>query len=93
MAKNRIALAAARALDLRPLAKSSRLRYGTFETRGVPAILIGVAAIVLAVGASETAQRAATSLPETLREARLLWTTFRAARPDISGELANAPGR
>ncbi|GAC1302940.1 MAG: hypothetical protein NVS2B3_04030 [Vulcanimicrobiaceae bacterium] len=93
MAKHRTALAAVEALDLRPLAKSSRLRYGAFETRGVPAILVGVAAIVLAVGASKTAQRAATTLPETLREARLLWTTVRPGRPELPADLANGAGR
>jgi hypothetical protein len=49
----------------------------------VPAILCGVAAIVAAAGASAALQRVATIVPETLREARLLWIAVRADRPGM----------
>jgi len=80
-------------LDLRPLAKTSRLRYGPLETRGVPSILFCVAAIVLAVGASRTLVRGATALPETLRETRLLLTTVRPLRPELRDDFSNGAER
>lgn len=80
-------------IDARPLVKGSRLRLGTLEARGVPAILFGVAAIVLAAGASATLRRAAALLPETLREARLLWTTVRPGRPELRDDFSNAGAR
>ncbi len=77
-------------IDLRSLAKTSRLRYGALETRGVPAILLGAAAVVFTAGASKMLQHAATVLPETLREARLFWTTVRPARPELRDDFSNA---
>ncbi len=70
-------------IDLRPVVKASRLTYGALETRGVPAILFGVAAIVLAAGASAAVKRGATLLPETLREARIFWVAIRGSRPEL----------
>lgn len=70
-------------LDFRAVAKASRLTYGSLETRGVPAILFGVAAVVLAAGASTALQRSATMLPETLREARIFWLAIRGSRPEL----------
>ncbi len=80
-------------VDIRPLVRGSRLRYGTLETRGVASILFGVAAIVLAAGASATLQKSAVLLPETLREARLFWTTLRPARPELRDDFANGSAR
>jgi hypothetical protein len=70
-------------IDARPLVAASRLRIGPLHVRGVPAILCGVAAIVVAKGASVALQRAAVIVPETLREVRLLWVAVRADRPAI----------
>ncbi len=69
---------------VRPLVKQSRLRLGGIDARGTSSILLGVAAIVLAVGASRALQKATTALPESLREARLLWLTVRSPRVEIA---------
>jgi hypothetical protein len=71
-------------LDPRPILKYSRLRYGRFEARGVPAILFGVAAIVVATGVAAGVRRAASLIPETLREARDFWRVARAPRPELA---------
>ncbi len=80
-------------IDVRPLAKASRLRYGSLETRGVPAILFGVAAIVLASGAATALRKGATMLPETLREARLFWLSVRTGRPELRDAFSKAGTR
>lgn len=67
----------------KPLVKVSRLSYGRLETRGVPAILLGVAAIVLASGASAALRRTPAMLPETLREAREFWLVLRTPGRDM----------
>jgi len=69
-------------LNPRPLVKRSRLRFGALQARGVPAILLGVAAIVAARGFSGAMYKAAAILPESLREARLFWLAVR-AQPDM----------
>jgi hypothetical protein len=46
----------------------------------VPAILLGVAAIVAARGASAALYKGAAILPESLREARQLWLALRTQR-------------
>jgi len=68
----------------RSLVKASRLRWGSLETRGVPAILCGAAVVVLASGASEALKRSASLLPETLREARAFWLALRGPRPELT---------
>lgn len=68
----------------RPLVQQSRLRVGAIDARGTASILLGVAAIVLAAGASAALEKATTALPEGLREARLLWLSIRAPRNEIS---------
>jgi len=79
MATKRSALARA----VRPLVKSSGLRYGALESRGVSSILLGVAAIVLASGASSALKKTSTALPETLREARAFWLSVRAPQGEL----------
>ena len=69
-------------LDSRPVVLASRLRFGRLHARGVPAILCGAAVIVLAAGAAGAMRRAAVVLPDTLREARLLWLAVRTERRD-----------
>jgi hypothetical protein len=64
-------------IDARPHVRASRFKYGRLRASGVPAILCGAAAIVLAAGAGAALRRAAVVLPDTLREARLLWVALR----------------
>jgi len=59
----------------------SKLRLGTLRAQGVPAILLGVAAIVLAAGATRALQAGAPSLPDTIRELRLLIESNRRSKP------------
>jgi hypothetical protein len=59
----------------------SKLRFGDFRAQGVPAILLGVAGIVLAAGAMRALQAAAPTLPETIRELRGLIESNRHAKP------------
>ncbi len=66
--------------DPERLLKRSRLSVGTLEARGVPAILLGVAAIVLARGMGSALLKSASMLPESLRETRQLWIAVRAQR-------------
>jgi hypothetical protein len=67
--------------------KANRLRFGKLEARGVPAILLGAAAIVLAAGASAALKRAVTMLPETLRESREFWLAVRGRPREIAAQL------
>ena len=67
-------------LDTRPLLAASRVRIGGIRARGVPAVLIGVSAIVFAAGITEALKRAAVVLPETIRETRNLFLIARGAR-------------
>jgi hypothetical protein len=69
-------------IDARPAVRASRLRFGRLRARGVPAILCGAAAIVLAAGLGATLRRGAEVLPETVREVRLLWVAVRGERRD-----------
>ena len=69
---------------VRPLVQHSRLRVGAVDARGTASILLGVAAIVLAAGASAACEKATTALPEGLREARLLWLAIRSPRVEIA---------
>ena len=68
-------------LDPLPLLCASRVSLGKrARARGVPAVLLGVAAIVLATGVSRALQRATAILPESLREARAFWLAIREDR-------------
>ncbi len=72
-------------LDAEPLARGSRIKLGkNVRVAGVPAILFGVAAIVLAAGAMAALQKTAPLLPETLREARNLWNSIRGDRRELN---------
>ena len=63
------------------LQRSFDLRIGPIRATGVPAILLGTAAVVLAAGAARALVRAGEALPETLREAKGLAQSLRDARP------------
>jgi len=60
--------------------RASRLRIGKVRAMGVPAILIGVAGIILAVGTARSLGTIAPMLPETLREMKRLVDAGRDAR-------------
>ena len=60
--------------------RSFDLRIGSMRATGVPAILLGAAAVVLAVGAARALMAAGEALPETLREAKGLAQTLRDSR-------------
>jgi hypothetical protein len=61
--------------------RASRIRIGRVRAMGVPAILIGVAGVILAAGVSRSLGTVAPMLPETLREMKSLLETRRDARP------------
>jgi hypothetical protein len=59
----------------------SKLRFGNVRAQGIPAILLGVAAIVLAAGAMRALKAGAPNLPETIRELRALIESNRRSKP------------
>jgi hypothetical protein len=61
--------------------RASRLRIGRVRATGVPAILLGVAGVILAAGASRSLGTIAPMLPETLRELKSLVDARRDAKP------------
>jgi hypothetical protein len=64
--------------------KASLLRVGKIEARGVPAVLLGAAAIVLAAGAARAVLVGAPHLPDTIRELRGLLEANRGEPKRIS---------
>jgi hypothetical protein len=69
------------AFDPARVLRASRIRAGRVRAMGVPAILIGVAGVILAAGVSRSLGTVAPMLPETLREMKNLLETRRDARP------------
>ncbi len=70
-----------KALDLGRVARASRFALGKrVRARGVPAILMGAATIVLAASAGRALERMVTVLPDTVREAREFWLAVRGRR-------------
>jgi hypothetical protein len=68
-------------VDVAAVVSSSRVAIGKrIRARGVPAVLLGAAAIVLASGVSAALQRAMLIVPESLREARSFWLAIRDER-------------
>jgi len=63
--------------DFPRILRASSLRYGAFRARGVPAILLGASAIVLAAGSVRALTAAAPQLGEVLREATKLIEAMR----------------
>jgi len=61
--------------------RASKLRIGSLRAQGVPAILLGAAAIVLAAGAMRALKAGAPNLPDTLRELRQLIESNRRSKP------------
>jgi hypothetical protein len=71
----------------RGLARMQReytLEVGPLRATGVPAILLGSAAIVAAAGVAAFLSRSAARLPETLSEAKWLAQTLRGDRPRLN---------
>jgi hypothetical protein len=69
-------------IDPPRILRASRLRVGGLRAMGLPAILIGVAGIVLAAGVTRSLGTVAPMLPETLRELKgVLEATRRDVRP------------
>ena len=66
--------------DFARILRASNIRYGDFRARGVPAILLGVSAIVVAAGSVRALTAAAPSLAEALREATKLVDAVRSDR-------------
>jgi len=65
-----------------PLLRDARLRLGKrLHARGVPAVLLGVAGVVVASGVARALAASAPRLPETLGEARALVRALRDDRP------------
>ncbi|MGH7709616.1 MAG: hypothetical protein ACREM8_11765 [Vulcanimicrobiaceae bacterium] len=62
------------------LARGSRLSFGQFEARGVPAILMAVTGIVIASGIARAIAEGAQAMPDSLREARLLLEATRSSQ-------------
>jgi hypothetical protein len=54
--------------DFARILRASQVRYGGFRARGVPAILLGVSAVVAVAGTARALRAAAPTLPEALRE-------------------------
>ena len=70
-------------LDLRPLVRASRFSIGRVRARGIPAVLMGTAVMMLAAGVSRTLQQLTSVVPESLREAREFWIAVRSRRHDM----------
>ena len=60
--------------------RASNLRLGKLRARGVPAILLGASAIVIAAGTVRALKAAAPSLADSLREATKLVEALRSDR-------------
>jgi len=63
--------------DFARILRASNLRFGGFRARGVPAILLGFSAIVLAAGTVRALAAAAPTLAESIREATKLAEALR----------------
>ncbi len=64
--------------------RASTLHVGPIEARGIPAVLLGIASIVLAAGATRAFLAGAPQLPETIRELRALLESTRSEPKRIS---------
>ncbi len=65
-------------LKLSDMVRTSRFSLGKrVRAKGVPAILLGAAAIVVAAAAGRAIERTVSVGPETLREAREFWLAVR----------------
>ncbi len=58
--------------DFARILRASKVRFGPLRAQGAPAILLGVATVVVAAGAIRALGVGAPNLPESIREFRLL---------------------
>ncbi|HMD03432.1 MAG TPA: hypothetical protein VKG44_10765 [Candidatus Baltobacteraceae bacterium] len=73
------------AIGVDTVMRLSRIRVGKHvRVQGAPAILAGVATVILASGLVRFIDRAAPMLPEGLREARELFKAVRGERPELN---------
>ena len=63
--------------DFARILRASQLKVGDFRARGVPAILLGASAVVVAAGAVRALRAAAPTLADTIREATKLAEALR----------------
>jgi hypothetical protein len=59
------------------LLRASKIRVGDVRATGVPAILIGVSAVIIAAGVTRSMAAIAPQLPEALRETKSLLESAR----------------
>ncbi|HTW82626.1 MAG TPA: hypothetical protein VMD91_01010 [Candidatus Sulfotelmatobacter sp.] len=71
------------AFDPARILRASSIRYGKLRVRGVPAILFGASAIVVAVGAMRAVVASAPHLSDTLREGAKLVEAVRKDQPRL----------
>jgi hypothetical protein len=70
-------------VDPARILRASKIEIGeNVRVRGVPAILLGVSAVVAVAGLSRALRATAPALPESLREATKLVGALRADRTD-----------
>jgi hypothetical protein len=62
-------------IDAARVLRASRVRVGPMRVSGAPAILLGVAAVILSAGVARSLGTLAPMLPETLRETKNLIET------------------
>ena len=67
--------------DFARILRASNIRIGGLRARGVPAILLGASAIVLAAGSMRALRAASPNLADALREAKNLVDALREERP------------
>jgi hypothetical protein len=72
------------AFDPARILRASQIRVGGFRARGVPAILLGVSAVVAVAGTARLLRSAAPALPEVLRETKNLIEAVRRDRPRLT---------
>ena len=65
------------------VAETFTLEVGPLRATGVPAVLVGLAGVVLVAGTVRTLAEHSERLPETLREARALAQTLRPETPQL----------
>jgi hypothetical protein len=66
--------------DAARVMRACRVRFGGLRAMGVPAILLGVAGVIVATGVAKSFRTIAPMLPETLRELKSLVDAGRDAR-------------
>jgi len=72
-------------LGVESVLRGSKIRIGKrIRLQGAPAILGGIAVVIVAAGVVRFVEQAAPMLPEGLREVRELWKTVRGERPELN---------